>query len=270
MTGTSTYVLESSDAELDRLLRAAGILAPIAASAFRQVGLHHGDKAVDLGCGPLGALAVLREMVGDAGTVVGVDMSADALATARRALDRLGVHDVSLVQADINALTADELGGADFDVAYCRLVLMHQPDPAATLARIAAVLRPKGHLIAFDFFAAPRVEPAIPAVERAWELIIGAMRARGATPDASRRYREICASAGFDVLSERGTFVPMPLPAVLSETTLLLTGARRGVEAAGLATSAEIDELLAGVQAHASDDRRAWSPETIELVARKR
>jgi SAM-dependent methyltransferase len=270
MNSTNTYVLDSSEAELERLLRVAGLLGPIAVSALRQAGLGPGDRALDLGCGPLGALASLHEVVGTTGTVVGVDASADALATAQRALDRLGIRTVSLVEADINQLEPAQVGGDDFDLAFCRLVLMHQSDPAATLARIAGLLRPGGHLVAYDFFAAPHVEPRIGVVDRAWELIIGAMQARGASPDVSRRYRDTCAAAGFEVVSERGTFIPMPLPAVITETTLLLSGVRRGVEAAGLAPAAEIDELLAAVQAHAGDQRAAWSPTTVELIARNR
>ncbi|TAM93117.1 MAG: methyltransferase domain-containing protein [Jatrophihabitans sp.] len=270
MTRANAYVLETSDAELDRLLRAADLLAPIAISAFRQAGLSVGSKAVDLGCGPLGALSALRRVVGDSGTVVGVDTSVAALATARQALDRLGVDDVELVAADINTLEPAQLGGDDFDLAHLRLVLMHQADPVGTLSRIARLLRPGGHLVALDFFAPPHLEPGLDAVDLAWDWVIGAMRARGASPDASRRYRELCDAAGFEVLSERGTFLPMPRPVIVDETILLLSGARRGVEAGGLATAEEIDDLLAELRAHQAGSGRAWSPQTIELIARKR
>jgi SAM-dependent methyltransferase len=271
MTRTTDYILDTSRDELDRLLRAARLLSPIAASALRQAGLRLGGKAIDLGCGPLGALRDLHDVVGADGTVVGVDMSRDALATARQALDRLGIDGVRLVEADINMVEPAMVGGADFDLAHCRLVLMHQPDPARTLTRIAGLLRPGGALIAVDFFAPPRLEPGIDTVDRAWDLIIDATRARGASPDTSRRYRELCDAAGFEIESERGTFIPMPPPAVLNETTILLTGVRRGVEAAGLATAADVDRLLADLQAaFGSVSGRGWSPQTIELIARKK
>ena len=265
-----SYVLDPSDAETGRLVRAADLLATIAASAFHQAGLAPGKKVIDVGCGPIGALGMLREVVGDSGTVVGLDISSEALSAARTALEQRGITDVRLVAADINEVDSAQVGGNDFDLAYCRLVLMHQRDPAATLSRIASLLHQGAHLVAFDFFAPPRVEPALPEVERAWELIIGAMRARGASPDVSRRYGEHCDMAGLDIVSERGTFIPMPVSAVTQETTVLLTGARRGVEAAGLATETEIDRVLAQVSSHADRPGRAWSPETVELIARKR
>lgn len=266
MSHPASYVLDSSGAELDRLLRAARLLAPIVTAALRQADLPRGGKAIDIGCGPLGALAVLREVVGEEGTVVGVDINPDALVAARQALDRLGIDGVRLVEADLNALDLDE---HDFDLAYCRLVLMHQPDPAATLRTIADLLRPDGNLIAFDFFAPPIIEPRIDAVDRAWQLIIAAMRARGAHPEASRRYRELCQTAGFDVVSERGTFVPMTVPAILHETTVLLSGARRGIAANSLATPAEVEQLLCDI-ADTTPSGQAWSPLTVELIARKR
>ncbi len=63
-------------------------------------------------------------------TGVGVDADVVALSKARQALSRLGIPGVRLVQADANELSAALAGGADFDLAYCRLMLMHQSDPA--------------------------------------------------------------------------------------------------------------------------------------------
>jgi hypothetical protein len=96
------------------------------------------------------------------------------------------------------------------------------------------------------------------------------MRARGASPDTSRRYREHCAAAGLEVVAERGTFIPMPLQAVLNETTVLLSGVRHAVEAHGLATVTEVGQLLDELQsAMGTATGQAWSPQTIELIARK-
>jgi ubiquinone/menaquinone biosynthesis C-methylase UbiE len=267
---SGTYVLDSGTDELDRLVRAAGLLAPIARAAFAQAGLSRGGRAIDLGCGPLGGLATLHDVVGDDGLVVGVDQSAEALGTAGKALERLGIRGVRLVEADINTVTPPMVGGADFDLAYCRLVLMHQADPAATLRTIAGLVRPGGSVVLQDYFAPPHTEPATPAVDRAFELVIAAARARGASPDAARRYRELCAAAGLEVVIERGTFVPMPLPVVFNEAAVLLSAARRGVEAAGIASAAEVDRVLATLRADPSlAGVRAWSPQTIEAIAVK-
>ena len=270
MSTRTAYVLEPSAAEVDRLLTASRLLAPLVAEACDRAGLGAGGRLIDVGCGPLGALGVLSDLVGPSGTVVGVDLDAMALAAARAALARLGADNVHLLQADANHLTQADLGAGEFDVAFCRLVLMHQPDPAATLRVLAALLRPGGRVIAFDFFNPPTCEPEVPAITRAWQLIIAATRAKGASPNASREYAALCAAAGLTVVSQRGFFLPVPPSVVLTDSAVLLSGARRGVEAAGLATADEVDDILAGLNAEAMPTGlRAYSPETMELIAAK-
>src|SRR5437899_2002172 len=95
------------------------------------------------------ALAAANTRDGLRRTVVGVDMDEGALGRARTILDQAGRENVRLVHADINAESSEELQRlGPFDAAYCRLFLFHQQDPAATLRRMAALLRPGGHIVA--------------------------------------------------------------------------------------------------------------------------
>ena len=269
MTSTPSYVLEQSQEELDRLSFVSELLAPAVRETCQRAGLVAGGRALDVGCGPLGALPTLANLVGVEGAVVGVDADPVALDAARRNLDAAGHDRVALVHCDANELTPEAVGASGFDLAFCRLVLMHQPDPGFTMARIAGLLRPGGSLVAIDFFAPPVCEPAHPAVARAWELVIEAMRVRGASPGAARRYRALCAAAGLEVVSERGVFVPIPAVAVVSEAAVLLNGARPTVESAGLCPASEFDRLLDQLRVERVDPGvTAYSPQTVELVAR--
>jgi hypothetical protein len=67
------YILDGSDEDLRRLLGVAAATQETARSAFRRVGMQEGWHAIECGCGPIGALAVMAEMVGPVGRVVGVD-----------------------------------------------------------------------------------------------------------------------------------------------------------------------------------------------------
>jgi threonine dehydrogenase-like Zn-dependent dehydrogenase len=69
------YILNGSDEDLRRLLSIAEISAEMARAAFRRLGVQQGWKAIDCGCGPIGGLAVMAEMVGPGGRVVGVDFN---------------------------------------------------------------------------------------------------------------------------------------------------------------------------------------------------
>jgi hypothetical protein len=64
---TRRYLLDSSDEDLHRLLNIAELSAEPTRAAFRKIGMKPGWRVIDCGCGPLGALAVMAEMVGQRG-----------------------------------------------------------------------------------------------------------------------------------------------------------------------------------------------------------
>jgi SAM-dependent methyltransferase len=270
MTATATYLLDDLPVDLDRLINVAEVLAPEVRSACQRAGLRAGGRALDAGCGPLGALAVLRDVVGPGGQVVGLDASPASLAAARTVLSRLGGSEVTLVAGDINAVGLGTLGGpASFDLVFSRLTLMHQPDPEVTTRRLGQLLRPGGALVAFDLFAPPVTEPGYPPLERAWQLLMDGMRERGAHPETSRRYAELTAAAGLRVVSQRGAFFPVPPAATLAETRTLLTAASASLTGLGLATAAGIDDLIARLAPERAPLRYATTPMAVELIARK-
>ncbi len=77
------YMLDGSDDDLRRLLRISRLLADPARNALRRVGIGEGWSAIECGCGPIGALAELADLVGPTGRVVGVDLNRNAVARAR-------------------------------------------------------------------------------------------------------------------------------------------------------------------------------------------
>jgi ubiquinone/menaquinone biosynthesis C-methylase UbiE len=182
--------------------------------ACRRAGIGKGATVLDLGCGPLGAVAALATVVGNDGVVVGVDGSAAALEKARRFLPADEYPQVRFVQADVNEVSCDQLGIEAADLAYCRLVLLHQADPARMLRNTATLLRPGGALIAHEPsdlpLHAPASEPPVAAMTRVWELVIGAARVRGARTDFGRNGRTYLEQAGFAVESHRMYGVAYP------------------------------------------------------------
>ena len=61
------YILDGSDDDLRRLLSLSESFAEHARRALRRVGVGPGWTVIDCGCGPIGGLAILAEMVGPAG-----------------------------------------------------------------------------------------------------------------------------------------------------------------------------------------------------------
>jgi SAM-dependent methyltransferase len=148
------YVLDSSDEDLQRLLSIAELSAEPTRTAFRKIGMKPGWRVIDCGCEPLGALAVMAEMVGPKGRVVGIDFSEPAVQRARSIASTLGLDNVEVRVGDVHDVDGHALGGA-FDVAYTRLFLLHQRAPAQTMRRIAALLRPGGWIVAHEPLRSP-------------------------------------------------------------------------------------------------------------------
>src|ERR1700750_1385212 len=96
------YVLDGSDDDLRRLLSLSESFAEHARRALRRVGVGPGGTVIDCGLGPtggsgpLGGLAILAEMVGPAGRVVGVDFGEPTIEYARSVMAALGLENVEL------------------------------------------------------------------------------------------------------------------------------------------------------------------------------
>jgi ubiquinone/menaquinone biosynthesis C-methylase UbiE len=112
-------------ADLQRLLNIAELSAEPTRAAFSKIGMKPGWRVIDCGCGPLGALAVMAEMVGPEGQVVGIDFSEPAVQRARSIVSTLGLDNVEVRVGDVHDVDGQPLGSA-FDLAYTRLFLMHQ------------------------------------------------------------------------------------------------------------------------------------------------
>ena len=266
----SSYSLGATDAELRRLIHLASHEEDRVVDACRRAGIGPGATVVDLGCGPLGALAALAGVVGSDGTVIGIDANAHALERARSLLPEL-----RLVQADVNELSHEQLGAGRVDLAYSRLMLLHQADPARVLGRIAALLHPGGMMIAHEPSDlpshAPASEPHVPAMTRVWELVIAAARARGARTDFGRRGRAYLEEAGFTVESHRAYVVHYP-PDIGYDIPRVALGSLRPVLVQhGLASDDELARVNRELEEakHRTDVQWVSSPLMFEWIAKK-
>ena len=266
------YILDGSDEDLRRLLGVAESTREMARSAFRRVGMQEGWHVIDCGCGPIGGLAVMAEMAGPAGRVVGVDFSEPAIQRARSVVAALQLDNVELFAGDIHELDAAAVGGP-FDLAYTRLFLMHQPDPVRTLSQVARLLRPGGWVVAQEALRspAPRSHPHLDALGAYWDLAYQVLeRAGGVPPGTVDGLAGSARAAGLEVVAVGGTFpiVDPELGFDLHAATLL--AARERAVASGVATGQQIDDLVSDMRA-AKGGGYEWvsTPFTLDLTFRK-
>jgi SAM-dependent methyltransferase len=140
----SHYALGNTDAEHERLIRQAMILAPLTERFFRQAGIGPGQRVLDLGSG-VGDVAMLAaRLVGANGEVVGVERDTRSIARARTRVAEAGLNNVIFTQSDVRQLPVDE----PFDAVVGRFILQFLPDPAVALQSLSRLVRPGG-IIAF-------------------------------------------------------------------------------------------------------------------------
>jgi SAM-dependent methyltransferase len=267
------YVLDANDQEVARLLAYAEREAEEVRPACRQAGLAAGGRVVDVGCGPLGATKVFAEIVGESGFVAGVDQSKDALAVARRVLDSVGLQRVELVEADVHTLDRPEWDRS-FDLAYCRLVLLHQETPEETLRFIGRLVRAGGHVIYQDILdepSFPRSDPDVPAANRAWDLLFALFARKRLSPSVARDHGLLCKRLGWELVAQRGKFPVTSADDGLAVLSRLLTASERALLQEGLATDGDLASLKSALaQARGRDYRYWFGPIAIETVARVR
>lgn len=172
----STYVLGHADVEVQRLLLQGRLYDSDTEHALFRAGLRPGMRVLDVGCGPGDVSIIAARLVGPTGTVLGVDAAGEMVEMARNRAAGRGLSWARFAQTAIGDIALDQ----PVDAVIGRLILMHLPDPAASLRRLAGLVRPGG-LIAFceSDLDSVRSVPDVPLFRAVTDGIGEAFRAMG-------------------------------------------------------------------------------------------
>jgi ubiquinone/menaquinone biosynthesis C-methylase UbiE len=83
MTTLENYPLGYSEAEAKRLMEQGAMLEDLTGDLLSRAGLAPGMRVLDLGCGVGDVSLLAARIVGEKGSVLGVDRSASSLEIAR-------------------------------------------------------------------------------------------------------------------------------------------------------------------------------------------
>jgi SAM-dependent methyltransferase len=181
-----------------------------AIESFAGVGYHlglaaiaTGEHVVDLGSGSGMDAFVAARCAGPAGEIVGVDMTDEQLAKARRLADRDGFSTVRLEQGYIERAPV-EANWADAVISNGVINLCD--DKAAVFREIARILKPGGRMAISDIVTEHQLTEAIVCDVNLWASCIGgAMQQddyRQAIEDAGLEVHTVQANPQYEFISD--------------------------------------------------------------------
>jgi arsenite methyltransferase len=169
-----------------------------------HAGLQPGQTVLDLGSGAGLDAFVARQLVGEEGRVIGVDMTAEMIAKARENAQRSAFDNVEFRLGEIEHLP---VLSDTIDVVISNCVLNLVPDKARAFAEIYRVLKPGGHFCISDVVASRDLPDWVREIAEAYAGCVA-----GAIP--RENYLAIIRERGFNrvkVAAERRIEVPADL-----------------------------------------------------------
>jgi len=197
-SSVQSYALGHTPEAFQRLLVQGQLFNPFTRRMLSDAGLRAGMHVLDLGCG-LGDVSLLAaELVGEQGSVLGMDTSASVLQLAHERAQAAGFSHVAFLVGNIDEMALTQ----QFDAIIGRLILMYLQEPAAMLRRLAKLLRPGGVLAFQEHDIPSQVDATLPASPLWQQAVTWVTRAFQMAGVESRMGMKLC-----------GTFLEASLPA---------------------------------------------------------
>lgn len=240
-------------------------------AAYLLPRLRPGMRLLDVGCGPGTISSGLARAVAP-GEVVGIDVSADVIDSARAHVAEAGVTNARFETANVYDLPYQ---AASFDVAHAHQVMQHLADPVGALTEMRRVLRPGGLVAVRDAdYATMSAWPRAASIDR-WLEVYHAVAARnGADPDAGRRLRSWVHAAGFVDVEVTAVVELFAEPAEASDwgrswaERALHSNFRPQAIEYGVATAEEIQAIARGWQEWAESPEAFFMFVQIQCIGR--
>jgi len=129
---------------------------PLRREARLALGVQRGERVLDVACGTGLNFSHLRELVGEEGYVLGVDVTPAMLDIARQRIARRGWKNVEVREVDAAQLPFLD---ASFDKAICTFALSIIPDHVRAIEEARRVLVPGGRFVSLEMRPRPHNVP---------------------------------------------------------------------------------------------------------------
>jgi SAM-dependent methyltransferase len=262
------YILATGKKDVQRLRLLHEAYGPGTEAALHRAGLHPGIRVVEVGSGSGNIACWVAEQVGPSGSVVGIDNSSAQVEQARKNAKKRGLTNIEFQLADAYAPPLPE---GTFDLAYCRLVLMHLTDPLAALRSIRSLVKPGGKILCEELdLEFSLCDPAAEAFSQFVKLNHELGHRRGEHFRLGASLHRLFREAGLANPQVHSNF-PMVVRGEVKRV-LWLTFVEFAPELVReqLATQATVDQVAAELKALADDDTTLFGlPLTVQVWAQR-
>jgi SAM-dependent methyltransferase len=144
MKNKQSYVLGDDRLASQRLRMLDAAYGPASRALLSRL-IERRMRVADFGCGPGLLTNWIAEQVGPEGYVVGVDSSAEFIAFARSQASSLKIgREVQFINSDV---LDTALPPREFDIVFCRFLLVHMQRPLDCISEMDRLLKPGGWLV---------------------------------------------------------------------------------------------------------------------------
>jgi SAM-dependent methyltransferase len=243
--------MATGEPEVERLAILNEIYGPSTENWLHRAGLREGMRIVEIGCGSGNTSCWLSQQVGETGSVLGIDHSAEQVEQARRQAERLGLSNITFLEADARD---PGLEPGSFDLAYSRLVLMHLSRPLTALLAMKRLVKPGGVVACEELDLSRWVcDPPWPIMARCYALKLALGDLRRANFRIGTSLHRLFVDAGFGRV-EVGAHFPQALYGRVKRLPgLSLRSFGPALIESLLVDPAELDEIVSGLLRLADD-----------------
>jgi ubiquinone/menaquinone biosynthesis C-methylase UbiE len=258
---SGNYPIERRAGEIERLLTQGEAMAPEALAMLDRFGPMAGWTCLDIGCGPRGITDLLSYKVGPTGRVVGLDMDAEFLHSARADAP----PNAEFLAGD--AYKSDLPSGA-FDLVHVRFVASTAGNPRQLIEECIRLARPGG-VVALQEPDASTLNcyPPHPAWDRLKIGYMAAFSSVGSNIELARSLYSLMWQAGLENVEYRTSMLSVrssdPMVDYLPSTVDSLRGT---ILKLGLMTEAELAAALADCRQHLSQPGSSFTMYTLAQV----
>jgi ubiquinone/menaquinone biosynthesis C-methylase UbiE len=261
------YVIRGGTDDRARLALLASARRASTVELLHVSGLREGMHCLDLGCGAGAVTHEIADLIGETGSVVGVDMDDEILAIARHTARDKGLSNVEFRKADVN----DWDEPSSYDFVYSRFLLQHLSRPVDLLRRMWRAVRPGGVLAVEDAdFDGLFCEPDNDGFRFYKTMYMRALTENGGDPAAGRRLLRHFLNAGIDRAELRMSQTASSTGETKRLSVATLAATAHSIVEAGLATEAEVTAAIGDLALFTDDSGTViGDPRTFQVYARR-